>query len=89
LDKDPYLSAWTNVQAALGAVPAIDRDRIGPLTMELDARLAALPLAPAVAEAARRAVRALLARRWLDTPESFTFMYEPFESVIPLHSLDL
>ena len=89
LDTDPYLSAWTNVQAALGAVPAIDRDRIGALTTELDARLVALPLAPALAEAARRAVRALLARRWLDTPESFTFIYEPFESVIPLNTLDM
>jgi hypothetical protein len=88
LDTDPYLSAWNNVQAALGAAPAIDRDRIGALTAELDARLVALPLAPASAEAARRAVRALLARRWLATPESFTFLYEPFESVIPLHSLD-
>ena len=88
LDTDPYLSAWTNVQAALGAVPAIDRDRIGALTAELDARLVALPLAPASAEAARRAVRALLARRWLAPPESFKFLYEPFESVIPLHSLD-
>jgi hypothetical protein len=89
LDTDPYLSAWTNVQAALGAVSAIDRDRIGALTTELDARLVALPLAPALAEAARRAVRALLARRWLDTPESFTFIYEPFESVIPLNTLDM
>jgi hypothetical protein len=89
LDTDPYLSAWTNVQAALGAAPAIDRDRVGTLTRELDARVAALPLAPASAEAARRAVRALLARRWLSTPESFTFLYQPFESVIPLHSLNL
>jgi hypothetical protein len=40
-----------------------------------------------MAEAARRAVRALLARRWLTTPESFTFVFEPFESVIPLTSL--
>jgi hypothetical protein len=88
LDTDPYLSAWANVQAALGAAPPIDRDRIGALTTELDARLVGLPVAPEMAEAARRAVRALVARRWLATPESFTFMYEPFESVIPLHSLD-
>jgi hypothetical protein len=88
LDTDPYLSAWANVQAALAAAPAVDRDRIGALTAELDARLAGLSLAPEMAEAARRAVRALLARRWLTTPESFTFIYEPFESVIPLHSLD-
>jgi hypothetical protein len=88
LDTDPYLSAWANVQAALGATPAIDRDRIRALTTELDTQLVGLPLGPAMAEAARRAARALLARRWLSTPESFTFIYEPFESVIPLRSLD-
>jgi hypothetical protein len=51
LHRDPYLSAWTNV------------------------------------EAARRAVRSLLARRWLLTPESLAFVYEPFESSVPLTSL--
>ena len=87
-DTDPYLSAWANVESALGTAPPADRDRIGALTTELDARLASLALAPPLAEAARRAVRALLARRWLTTPESFTFIYEPFESVVPLGSLD-
>jgi hypothetical protein len=46
-------------------------------------------MSPVLAEAARRAVRALLARRWLTTPESFTFVYEPFESVVPLTSLNV
>jgi hypothetical protein len=44
-------------------------------------------MSPTMAEAARRSVRALLARRWLITPESFTFVFEPFESVVPLSSL--
>ncbi len=51
-------------------------------------RLAALPdLTAEVKEAARRAVRALLARPWLLTPESFKFVYEPFETFIPADSL--
>jgi hypothetical protein len=54
---------------------------------ELDRELAGFPLPSAIAEAARRAVRALLARRWLSTEESFTFVYEPFESIVPLTSL--
>jgi hypothetical protein len=44
-------------------------------------------MAPGLREAARRAVRALLARRWLLTQESLAFVYEPFESAIPLTSL--
>jgi hypothetical protein len=87
LDRDPYLSAWTNVQAALANAPETDRERVGALARELDQRLNALGLDPVLTEAARRAVRALLARRWLLTPESFTFVYEPFESMIPLSSL--
>lgn len=87
LDRDPYLSAWTNVEAALGTAPARDRERLKSLLEELDAQVNALDLTPNMREAARRAVRALLARRWLLTPESLTFVYEPFESVIPLTSL--
>jgi hypothetical protein len=87
LDSDPYLSAWTNVQAALASAPQLDRERLSVLTEELDRGLDGLRLRPVMAEAARRAVRALLARRWLVTPESFTFVFEPFESVTPLASL--
>jgi hypothetical protein len=86
-DQDPYLSAWTNIQAALGNAPPVDRERAATLAEELDRELAGYRLPTAVAEAARRAVRALLARRWLGTEESFTFLYEPFESVVPLTSL--
>jgi hypothetical protein len=87
LDRDPYLSAWINVEAALGSAPQLDRDRIDALAKELDREVGALPMSPTMAEAARRSVRALLARRWLITPESFTFVFEPFESVVPLSSL--
>jgi len=87
LDRDPYLSAWTNVEAALGNAPASDRDRLEGLLPELDARLENLQTGPRMREAARRAVRALLARRWLGTAESFAFVYEPFESLVPVRSL--
>jgi hypothetical protein len=87
LDQDPYLSAWTNVEAALASAPEVDRERVGALAAELDRQVAGLRLSPVMAEAARRAVRALLAQRWLITPESFTFVFEPFESVVPLSSL--
>ncbi|HEX6616303.1 MAG TPA: hypothetical protein VF046_08365 [Gemmatimonadales bacterium] len=87
LDRDPYLSAWTNVEAALGDAPAPDRDRIEQLLPELDARLERLEADPRMREAARRAVRGLLARPWLLTDESLTFVYEPFESVVPVRSL--
>jgi hypothetical protein len=87
LDRDPYLSAWTNVQAALGTAPAADQARIQKLLVELDGQIETFNLAPSVLEAAKRAVRALLVRRWLVTPDSLTFAYEPFESVIPLTSL--
>jgi hypothetical protein len=88
LDRDPYLSAWVNVGAALGAAPARDQERLSGLLGELDAEVMALDMTPSLREAARRAVRALLARRWLQTPESLTFVYEPFESLIPLSSLN-
>ncbi len=87
LDRDPYLNAWINVEAALGNVPRADQERNDALAEELDRELGALRMSPVMAEAARRAVRGLLARRWLSTPESFTFVFEPFESVIPLNSL--
>ena len=87
LDRDPYLSAWTNIQAALGAAPGIDQARIRELLIELDGQIESLNLHPSLAEAAKRAVRGLLARRWLLAEESLTFAYEPFESVIPLTSL--
>jgi len=87
LDRDPYLSAWTNIQAALGAAPAIDQSRIRELLSELDGPIESLNLPPSVAEAAKRALQGLLVRRWLLAEESLTFAYEPFESVIPLVSL--
>jgi hypothetical protein len=54
---------------------------------ELDRELRSMDLTPEMKEAARRAVRALLARPWLLTPESFKFVYEPFETLIPADSL--
>jgi hypothetical protein len=87
LNRDPYLSAWTNVEAALGNAPAEDRLHLGTMLALLDVRLEALDMHSSLREAARRAVRALLARRWLLTPESLKFVYEPFESSIPLDSL--
>lgn len=87
LDRDPYLSAWTNVEAALGNAPAPDRHRIEHLLPELDARVEQLEADPRMREAARRAVRGLLARPWLLTDESLTFVYEPFESLVPVRSL--
>ncbi len=87
LDVDPYLSAWTNVESALGNAPAPGRERRLAVAAELDGEIRAMDLAPEMKEAGRRAVRALLARRWLLTPESFKFVYEPFEALIPVDSL--
>jgi hypothetical protein len=87
LDVDPYLSAWTNVEAALGNAPTPERERRLAVAVELDRELRSMELAPEMKEAARRAVRALLARPWLLTPESFKFVYEPFETLIPADSL--
>jgi hypothetical protein len=87
LDRDPYLSAWTNVEAALGGASSGDRARLEALVAELDAALDATDMLPSLREAGRRVVRALLAQRWLLTPESLTFLYEPFESAVPLASL--
>jgi hypothetical protein len=87
LDRDPYLSAWINVESALGNAPPVDRERVAALVRELDRELAGMPMSPVLLEAARRAVRALLAQRWLTTPESLSFVFEPFESTVPLNSL--
>jgi hypothetical protein len=87
LDRDPYLSAWRNVEATLGSVPPADRARLDGLLAELDAQVTELVMLPSLREAARRSVRALLVRRWLLTPESLAFVYEPFEQVLPLASL--
>ena len=87
LDVDPYLSAWSNVEAALGNAPEPERQRRLQLAAELDGRISEIDLAPAVRSAAGRAIRALLARPWLMPPESFKFVYEPFEVSIPPESL--
>ena len=87
LNVDPYLSAWTNVEAGLGNAPAPERERRLAVAAELDRELRSMDLGPEMKEAARRAVRALLARPWLLTPESFKFVYEPFETLIPADSL--
>src|SRR5918992_391596 len=87
LNVDPYLSAWTNVESALGNAPEPERERRMLVAAELDREFKRIDLAPEMKEAARRAVRALLARPWLLTPESFKFVYEPFETVIPVASL--
>jgi hypothetical protein len=87
LDRDPYLSAWTNVEAALGAAPANDRERLDELLEELDGKIDSVDLMPSLRQAARRAVRSLLAQPWLLTPESLMFVYQPFESAIPLATL--
>lgn len=87
LNLDPYLSSWTNVESALGNAPIPERERRLPVAAELDRELQRIDLTPEMKEAARRAVRALLARPWLLTPESFKFVYEPFEILIPVDSL--
>lgn len=87
LDRDPYLSAWTNVEAALGNAPPPERERLQAAAQQLDAKLVELTLAPEMHEAARRAVRALLAWPWLEVPESFTLVYEPFETAVPVSAL--
>jgi hypothetical protein len=87
LNVDPYLSAWTNVEAALGNAPEPERKQRMLVAAELDREIQRIDLTPEMKEAARRAVRALLARPWLLTPESFKFVYEPFETAIPVGSL--
>jgi hypothetical protein len=87
LNVDPYLSAWTNVESALGNAPPPERERRLTVAAELDHELQPMELASEMKEAARRVVRALLARPWLITPESFKFVYEPFETLIPVDSL--
>ena len=87
LNVEPYLSAWTNVEAALGNAPEQEREPRLALAAELDRQLEAVDMAPETHEAARRAVRSLLARPWLLPPESFKFVYQPFEMNIPPDSL--
>jgi hypothetical protein len=87
LTVEPYLSAWTNVEAALGYSPPAERERRLSLATALDRELEGIDSTSEMAEAARRAVRAILARPWLLTPESFKFVYEPFETFIPPPSL--
>ena len=87
MNVDPYLSAWTNVEAALGNAPSPERERRLAVAAELDGAIRRMDLTPEMKEAARRAVRALLARPWLLTPESFKFVYEPFETLVPVDSL--
>jgi len=87
LDVDPYLSAWSNVEAALGNAPEPERQARLKLAAELDRRIGEIVLEPPVRAAARRASRALLARPWLTPPESFKFVYEPFQISIPPESL--
>jgi hypothetical protein len=85
LNVDPYLSAWTNVEAAIRNAPARERRLIA--AAELEGELRRMDLTPEMREAARRAVSAILARPWLLVPESFKFVYEPFETAIPIHDL--
>jgi hypothetical protein len=87
LSVDPYLSAWTNVEAALVNAPEPERERRRLVAAELDRELQRINLGSETKEAAQRVVRALLARPWLLTPESFKFVYEPFEILIPVDSL--
>ena len=87
LNVDPYLSAWTNVESALGNAPSSERERRLAVAAELDREIRGMDLTPEMKETVRRAVRALLARPWLLTPESFKFVYEPFETLIPVDSL--
>jgi hypothetical protein len=88
LHSDPYLSAWTNVEAAFGNAPAGVRGEMVDAVSRLDGRIEALALVPDLRAAARRAVRALLVRGQPGTAESVRFVYQPFEAAIPLGSLD-
>jgi hypothetical protein len=87
LHSDPYLSAWTNIEAAFGNTPAEDRSQLAMAAERFDGRIGALPLAPELRVAAHRAVRALLVRGRPGTAESLRFVYEPFETSVPLRSL--
>jgi hypothetical protein len=65
LNRDPYLSAWTNVEAALGNAPPPERERLQVAAQQLDAELAELALAPRCTR--RRAgqyARCLRGRGW-------------------------
>jgi hypothetical protein len=75
------------VEAALGNAPEPERERRRLVAAELDRELQRINLGSETKEAAQRVVRALLARPWLLTPESFKFVYEPFEILIPVDSL--
>ena len=54
LDRDPYLSAWSNVQAALGSAPPADQARLRELIAELDSQVESLDMPPSLREAGRR-----------------------------------
>jgi hypothetical protein len=88
LNRDPYLSAWTNVEAALGNAPPEMRSRLVAAAEIADARLRTLELPPVLGTAARRAVRALLVRTLPGTDESVALVYQPFETLVPLASLE-
>ncbi len=88
LHSDPYLSAWTNIEAALGNSPSDERSKLSSAATRLDRAIGELPLAPEFGAAARRAVRALLVRGRPGTAESVRFVYEPFETAVPLNTLD-
>jgi hypothetical protein len=61
-----------------------ERERRLGVAADLDRNIERMNLGPEMKEAARRAVRAILMRPWLLTPESFKFVYEPFEAIIPI-----
>jgi hypothetical protein len=88
MHTEPYLSAWTNIEAAMGNAPAEERGRLDVAAARLDRVLSGLSLPPELGVAARRAVRALLVAGRPGTAESVRFVYEPFEAVVPIGSLD-
>ncbi len=70
------------MEAALGNATTPERERRLTPAAELERELRGMHLTPEM-KSLRRAVVALLARPWILTPESFKFVYEPFETFIP------